>query len=236
LANTCRDITERKRTEEFLRKSDKLNIVGQLAAGLAHEIRNPLTSLRGFLQLMQSVCKKEHYDIMISELDRINSIVSEFLIIAKPQATTFQKNDIKCMFQNVITLLESQAALHNIQIRLDMEENLPLIPCSEIQMKQVFVNILKNAIEAMPDGGKIYIAAHMQKKDHILIRFVDQGSGIPESMIHRLGEPFFTTKEKGTGLGLMMCYKIIEDHQGSIAIKSSTIEGTTIDVLLPVDQ
>ncbi|NOU92427.1 PAS domain S-box protein [Paenibacillus sp. LMG 31456] len=234
LAGTTRDISERKRTEEFLRKSDKLNVVGQLAAGLAHEIRNPLTSLRGFLQLMQSGSKNDYYDIMIPEIDRISCIVSEFLIIAKPQVTNFQSNNITTMIQNVITLLDSQAILYNVQIKVEIEDHLPLLPCSEIQIKQVFINLLKNAIEAMPEGGEIHIVAHMQNEDHLLIRLIDQGDGIPEDLIQRLGEPFYTTKEKGTGLGLMMCYKIIEAHQGNLYINSCMGVGTTIDVVLPV--
>jgi two-component system sporulation sensor kinase A len=235
LAGINRDITESKRTEEFLKKSDKLNVVGQLAAGLAHEIRNPLTSLRGFIQMLKPVSKKEHYDIMISELDRINSIISEFLAIAKPDGVNFKNNDIGLIIKNVISLLESQAILHSIQIHVDLKSSLPLIFCSEVQIKQVFVNILKNAIEAMPNGGEIHINAFVHKNNFVLIQFIDQGAGIPEYMMRRVGEPFFTTKDYGTGLGLMMCYKIVESHQGSISIQSSPGKGTIVDVLLPID-
>lgn len=234
LTGITRDITERKRTEEFLRKSDKLNVVGQLAAGLAHEIRNPLTSLRGFIQLIKSAAAEKYHDIMLSELDRINGIVSEFLIIAKPQTTSFRQNELKSMLTDVVTLLESQAIMYGIQIHLETEAFLPPIHCSEIQMKQVFVNILKNAIEAMPHGGDIHIAASVHNQNNVLIRFIDQGDGIPEHLLHRLGDPFYTTKEKGTGLGLMMCYKIVGAHEGYLSIGSTKNEGTTIDVVLPV--
>ncbi|UVI30201.1 PAS domain-containing sensor histidine kinase [Paenibacillus spongiae] len=237
LAGMTRDISERKRNEEFFRKADKLNVVGQLAAGLAHEIRNPLTSLRGFIQLMRTggTGKPEYYDILISELDRINNIVNEFLIIAKPHAASFRTNDIIHILSNVVTLLEAQAAMNNIQIYLETEDDLPQLECSELEIKQVFINLLKNAIEAMPGGGEIRIVAAVQHNE-FLIRIIDQGDGIPESQIPRLGEPFYTTKEKGTGLGLMMCYKIINDHQGRIAIESIVGKGTTFEIILPLNR
>ncbi|WP_214626576.1 PAS domain S-box protein [Paenibacillus agaridevorans] len=234
LTGIARDITERKKSEEFFRKADKLNVVGQLAAGLAHEIRNPLASLRGFLQLFLSghEGKSEYFDIMISEIDRINSIVSELLIISKPHATSFQENNIGIILRSVVTLLEAQATLNNIQFHVEIKDNFPLVESSEIEIKQVFVNILKNAIEAMPNGGIIRIKAIVQT-DNLLIRFIDEGSGINESIITRLGEPFFTTKDNGTGLGLMMCYKIINEHKGRMHINSVINKGTTIDVILP---
>lgn len=236
LAGITRDISERKKAEDFFRKADKLNVVGQLAAGLAHEIRNPLTTLRGLLQLMHSTGnrKLEYYDIMISELDRINSMVSELIIIAKPHVTNLQSHDLAIILPNVITLLESQAAMSNIQIYFEAEKALPFVKCSEVEIKQVFINLLKNAIEAMPDGGEIRVVASVQQNSHIRIRFIDQGAGITEDQIRRLGEPFYTTKEKGTGLGLMMCYKIIGDHGGKIAVTSVMDKGTTVEVTLPV--
>ncbi|WP_160497419.1 PAS domain-containing sensor histidine kinase [Paenibacillus dendrobii] len=235
LTGITRDISERKKMEDFYRKADKLNAVGQLAAGLAHEIRNPLTSLRGFLQIMQSgrVDKGEYYDIMLSEIDRINSIVNEFLLIAKPSQSKFQKNDLVRILHGVVTLLETQAALNNIKIVTEIEDAFPLVECSDMEIKQVFVNILKNAIEAMPGGGIVTICACV-KKEMARIRFVDQGVGIGENQFARLGEPFFTTKEKGTGLGLMMCYKIIGDHKGEININSAVQVGTTFEIMLPL--
>ncbi|ARU62735.1 hypothetical protein CBW65_18505 [Tumebacillus avium] len=230
-----RDITERERTEELLRKSDKLSVVGELAAGVAHEIRNPLTAIKGFIQLLQmgGSNKAHYYEIMMSELDRIEFIINEFLVLAKPQAVRYQKKDIRTLLNSIAALLDTQAILNNVVIRMEYEADFPLIECEENRLKQVFVNVMKNAIEAMPGGGELLIQAQQTPDDQVMLRFTDTGCGIPESRIPKLGEPFYTTKEKGTGLGLMVSYKIIEEHEGMIAVTSVVDEGTVVEILLP---
>jgi two-component system sporulation sensor kinase A len=229
-----RDITEQKRTEELLRQSDKLSAIGQLAAGIAHEIRNPLTALRGFIQLLQStIHNKKYCEIMLAELDRINFIVSELLLLAKPQVVKYQVRELSAILHNVISLLDSQAILNNIQIHTSLPEDLPPICCEENQIRQVFINIFKNAIEAMPEGGKIVVEGRVTEDGRAAVRIVDSGCGIDPARIPKLGEPFYTTKEKGTGLGLMVSYKIIEDHGGHITISSELNKGTTVEVILP---
>jgi two-component system sporulation sensor kinase A len=233
----ARDLTERKKTEEMLRKSDKLSVLGQLAAGVAHEIRNPLTSIRGFLQLLQSRASENenYFEIMLSELDRINSIVGEFMLLAKPQAMNFTKIDLRQLLKHVISILDTQAILMNVQIHFESEPDLPEIWCVDNQIKQVFVNMLKNAIEAMPTGGSVHI--HLQRQgDHVVTSFIDHGCGISEERIATLGEPFYTTKDKGTGLGLMICYKIVENHHGKISIQSKIDEGSTFSIQLPIEK
>jgi PAS domain S-box-containing protein len=235
-ASISRDITERRNTDELLRRSEKLSIVGQLAAGVAHEIRNPLTTLRGFVQLQHAKAKgkQQHLDIMLSELDRINFIVSEFLILAKPQAINFQRRDLVFILQDIISLLASQANLNNIQFHFDSAPHIPLINCEENQLKQVFINIIKNGMEAMPDGGEITIQVGNLASDDVMVRVVDQGFGIPEDQLARLGEPFYTNKETGTGLGLMVSQQIIANHKGSMRIYSELNTGTTVEIILPL--
>jgi PAS domain S-box-containing protein len=230
-----KDITERKvQTEQLLQKSEKLALLGQMAAGIAHEVRNPLTSIKGFIQLFKvEKHKDEYYDIVLSELDRINNIVGEFLLLAKPTAAVFAEKDVQDLLQDVVTLINTQSIINNIQINTEFESDLPKLSCEESQLKQVFLNLLKNAIEAMPAGGEIDVKVKAKEEGKISIQIIDNGIGIPKERIATLGEPFYTTKEKGTGLGLMTCYKIIEGHNGELTISSEVNIGTTIEVILP---
>ncbi|MEW4431103.1 ATP-binding protein [Paenibacillus pabuli] len=236
LISVSRDITSRNRMEELLRRSEKLTTVGQLAAGVAHEIRNPLTTLRGFLQLQQETNKlnHRHLDLMLSELDRINLIVGEFLILAKPQAVHFQERDIRFILGDVISLLDSQAHLHGVEFVLNASSDSAMVHCEENQLKQVFINLLKNGMEAMPNGGSIRIRLdHDEELNRVRIEIKDEGIGIPEEMMPKLGEPFFTNKESGTGLGLMVSQRIIQSHKGMMDIKSVMNKGTTVIIDLP---
>lgn len=230
-----KDITEKnEQTDQLLQKSEKLALLGQMAAGIAHEIRNPLTSIRGFVQLFKGDQDQNvYYDIVLSELDRINTIVGEFLFLSKPTVTSMQDRDVKKLLNDVVTLIQTQTILNNVQISMEYESNLPLVSCDENQLKQVFLNVLKNAIEAMPNGGVIELKLKKDIDHQIAIVISDQGVGIPKDRIPSLGEPFYTTKEKGTGLGLMTCYKIIENHQGQLQIESELNKGTTVKIILP---
>lgn len=230
-----KDITEKnEQTDQLLQKSEKLALLGQMAAGIAHEIRNPLTSIRGFVQLFKGDQDQNvYYDIVLSELDRINGIVGEFLFLSKPTTTAMQERDVKKLINDVVTLIQTQTILSNIQIGMEYESNLPYVYCDENQLKQVFLNILKNATEAMPNGGTIDLKVKKGKAKGVLIQIADQGVGIPKERIPKLGEPFYTTKEKGTGLGLMTCYKIIENHKGQLQIESEVNKGTTVQIILP---
>ncbi|BDG48288.1 MULTISPECIES: PAS domain S-box protein [Parageobacillus] len=234
-----RDITERKELELQLRKSDTLNVVGELAAGIAHEIRNPMTALKGFIQLLQGSIKEDYsmyFNVIMSELKRIESIITEFLVLAKPQAVQYQQNDVCKIMQDTIDLISAQAMMHNVQIVADFALHIPFIYCEPNQLKQVFINILKNAIEVMPKGGEVTVRIGQLDDSHIRISITDQGCGIPQDKIKKLGEPFYTTKERGTGLGLMVSYKIIEEHQGKIDVESEVGVGTTFHITLPIER
>ncbi|QHW29689.1 PAS domain S-box protein [Paenibacillus rhizovicinus] len=233
-----RDITERIHSEDIIRRSEKLTLVGELAAGIAHEIRNPLTSLRGFMQMYMKEdiegTRKLRNDVMISEIDRINEIVSELLVLAKPTNEVFELRDMAHIFNHVTRLLEGQANLYNVQIKGALDARLPLVQCQS-SIKQVFINILKNAIESMPNGGEVVIQAK-QMNENVYIRIHDEGHGIPQEEIAKIGNPFFTTKETGTGLGLMVSMRIIQNHRGTMRIESEVGKGTMVEVILPIHE
>lgn len=231
----AKNMTELHHAEELLRRSDKLSIVGQFAAGIAHEIRNPLTSLKGFLQLLYPESehhKRRYFDIMLSELERINVILNELLWLARPQPGAFELKDVRLLLNQVVSLLESQANLEDVQLELELD-NIPLICCDENQIKQVFINVIKNAIEASPNGAVVSIKVMEPIKNQVSVQIQDLGPGIPEEYISRLGEPFFTTKENGTGLGYMVSQKIMENHGGKINISCRQSQGTMVEVIIP---
>jgi two-component system, sporulation sensor kinase E len=233
-----KDMTEKAKMQEQLWKSDRLNVIGELAAGIAHEIRNPMTALKGFIQLLEGSIKKDHsmyYDVITSELARIDSIINEFLIIAKPQEIRFQEGDINQIIRETVDLLNAQAVLYNVQFKTTYDGQLPLIYCESNQLKKVFINIIKNAIEVMPEGGNITITTKEINNQRILVSIGDEGIGIPKEKINKLGEPFFTTKDQGTGLGLMVSYKIMDEHNGTIRVESEVGKGTVFHLTLPVN-
>lgn len=229
---SVRDITEKKETEEMMIRSEKMSIAGQLAAGIAHEIRNPLTSIKGFLQLLQAgVNRKDvYYKIMIDEIEKMETITSELLFISKPLTDNKRQESILEMIKDVIELLRPQAKLRNII--LDIEGNDQLIFCDKSQIKQVLINIIKNAIEAMDEPGKIKVTI-VEYDDNIKIDISDEGPGIDEEVIHKLGEPFFTTKQQGTGLGLMITKQLLERHNAQLQILQNEEKGSTFRIIFP---
>nr|WP_244142542.1 MULTISPECIES: PAS domain-containing protein [Bacillus amyloliquefaciens group] len=230
-----RDISERKQTEELMLKSEKLSIAGQLAAGIAHEIRNPLTAIKGFLQLMKPTMEEnEHYfEIVFSELSRIELILSELLMLAKPQQNAVKERvNLKKIISEVTALLETQANLKGIFIKTDYEHDSMYINGDQNQLKQVFINLIKNAVESMPDGGTVHILM-TEDEYSVNVTVKDEGDGIPENVLKRIGEPFLTTKEKGTGLGLMVTFNLIKNHQGAIQVDSKPDRGTAFHITFP---
>ncbi len=233
------DITGIRDGERALFQSEKLTMAGELAAGIAHELRNAVTSLRGFLQLAISENPElnKYSSIMISEIDRIHHLNNELMSIAKPKETLFVKKELKSIIKNVIVLLNTQAILHNIQIFIDYphELNELIIRCDEDKMRQVLINLIKNSIEAMPDGGEIWLKVKQLKKQ-VIIQIIDQGKGIPKEFLEKIGQAFFTTKHNGTGLGLKVSYQIVQFHGGEMRIKSKLGKGTTVEIRLPFEK
>lgn len=224
--------------EKKLRESEKLSLVGELAAGVAHEIRNPLTTLKGFTQMMNEntdpEANKRYSKIMIEEINRINFIVSEFMVLSKPHIVQYSLTDISQSINKVITLLNTQAIMNNIEIIPEFIGERFFIKCEENQIKQVIANLIKNSIEAMPQGGKIQIRME-QKEDNLIISVIDNGVGISRENLPLLGTPFYTTKSEGTGLGLMVSKRIIQNHNGKFEIKSNPNIATTVTITLPFE-
>ncbi|TCT26659.1 two-component system sporulation sensor kinase A [Melghiribacillus thermohalophilus] len=229
-----RDITEKKEAEEILVRSEKMSVAGQLAAGIAHEIRNPITSLKGFLQLMNTGIegKEQYLKIMADEIEKIEHITSELLFISKPLTDDHHRESLNELLDDVCTLMQSQARLHDVQIMLNQSDEI-FINCDRSQIKQVFINIIKNAIEVMEDGGTIQVIV-IKHDQHVDIDIVDEGPGIPDELLDKINEPFFTTKKNGTGLGLMITNQILTKHKGELTVIRNKTRGTTFRVTLPI--
>ncbi|MFK9095150.1 ATP-binding protein [Bacillus salipaludis] len=231
-------INSLKSVYEELRQKEKLAIVGQMAAAIGHEIKNPLSSLKGFTQLQQerNPVGNEFYPIMIQEIDRINSIVNDLMYLGKPRKIKFEKASIKEIVAYTISITQQQAEMQGVSFQTIIAESLPPVQCEEKQLKQVFINLIKNAIEAMPDGGRIFIKVDVLTEKTLSISIEDEGYGIAEENIDILLEPFYTTKKDGTGLGLMVTNQIINDHKGEMKIESGIGIGTKVHVMLPITQ
>ncbi|WP_057912312.1 ATP-binding protein [Peribacillus muralis] len=244
-AGILSEINERKHAEEKLVSlnehlaitSSKLSTAAQLAAGIAHEVRNPMTAILGFVKLIRDggKDKQEYYDIIFSEINRIEQVLNELLMLSKPSGAVFLEKDFKKSCDHVVTLLETNAVLNNIQIHKNYDAEPIFIYFDENQIKQVLINIIKNSIESMPDGGNIFLSIYEQNRE-VFVTILDEGEGIPENSLQKVGEPFFTTKSSGTGLGLSVCFKIIEKHGGKVFITSELKKGTKIVCVFPAVQ
>ncbi|WP_088293263.1 ATP-binding protein [Bacillus mycoides] len=218
-----------------MKESENLAVIGTMSTTIAHEIRNPLTALKGFTQIQKERNLEDtmSYEIMLQEIERINGFVSELMLLGKPKPTNYEWCNIGEILLYVVQLMESYATQYKVKFNLQVDGNLPVINGDDKQLKQVLLNIIKNGIESMPGGGNIQILAYEKAGENLCISVEDQGLGIENEKIEKIGKAFYTTKENGTGLGLMITYKIIEEHQGSIAIESSMGIGTKVEIHLP---
>ncbi|MDR4886700.1 ATP-binding protein [Fredinandcohnia sp. QZ13] len=234
LVTIGRDVSNVKAAEELARRREKLSVVGELAAGIAHEIRNPLTTIKGFVQLQKEKDESNSQisDIILSELDRINQIVSELLVFSKPQSKILKEFKVNDIIDYLIKLTSHEAILHNVEVRVENQVAEAILYGDKNELIQVFVNVIKNSIDAMPTGGKIRIRTWVNN-DKVKIEVIDTGVGIPKERLEKIGEPFFTLKEKGMGLGLTMSNKIIQDHKGTFNIRSKVGLGTKVIITLP---
>jgi two-component system, sporulation sensor kinase E len=218
-----------------MKQAEKMAVVGQMAATVAHEIRNPMTVISGFLQLnRKDIQNPTHFTSIMSEIDRINELISNFLLFSNPTEIKYMEHSLKVILEETVLLFQPILMDGSVQIVLEVQESIPHIQCDRNKIKQVLMNIIKNAIEATVSDGEIHISLAKASNHTVQIIISDQGSGIPPEHLKRIWEPFFTTKQSGTGLGLMVSLKIIELHHGHIHVQSKKQEGTTFIIELPV--
>lgn len=230
-----RDITEKIKLEQYRENIEKLALLGDVAAGFAHEIRNPLTSIKGFITLLakeRNESERGYHQIIENELEKIEEVVNGFIALAKPQAGDVAEVSLLKLVKNAISVLTPQASLKNIRININSQLKSIIIRCQRNQMKQVFINILKNAVEAIEQDGHIDIILEEQQ-DRVCVIIHDNGVGIEEERLQRIGVPFYTNKEKGIGLGMTVSNKIITEHKGKLTVESKPGEGTKVVIDLP---
>jgi two-component system sensor histidine kinase HydH len=237
-----RDLSEIKLLQEKVKRSEKLAAIGELAAGVAHEIRNPLSSIRGFAQFLRHSLKdkpqeKEYAETMVTEVDRINRVVTDLLTFARPMTVEISPTDITELIEHSVRLVEADALSRDVNIRMNISD-LSKLPLDANQITQALLNLLLNALQALPPKGNIEIGAELDASDSRLHLWVkDDGPGIPNNLIEKIFDPFYTTHEKGTGLGLAIVHKIAENHNGEIRVNSppkGMARGCCFSIFIPI--
>jgi len=231
---------ERLRLKERLGRAERLSSLGEMAAGISHEIRNPLGIIRSSAELLKKKVTKVDPsntipDIIVEEANRLNNIITDFINFAKPRSPNLVPCSIEDVIDKNITFLSMQIEENGYAIKQNYQNSLPEIQADAAMLYQSFLNILINAMQAMPNGGNIEVAISSSDKI-VTINFEDEGQGIPKEVIDKIWDPFFTTKEMGTGLGLGVVKNLIESHGGNIQIYNRSQGGTRVTIELPVEQ
>ncbi len=234
MQSVLRDITKRKDAERRLSDREKLASIGQIAAGIAHEVRNPLTSVKGFLQLLKENHEHPYLNTMESELERAIDTLQNLLQVSKPNlyAEPITEIDLCKELSSLIFLFQEQ--LYNVEIEMDLRDSDRMIWGKKNLFLKAFFNLIKNALEAIPSKGKVRIE-HYYKDDFIYVKISDTGVGVPQEKINLLGTPFYSSKGDGTGLGLTQVFTTINEHGGTIKIQSELGIGTTFLIQLPIE-
>ena len=237
-----RDITKSRRTAQQTIESERLNALTLLAAGVAHEIGNPLNSLHIHLQLMERSVQKPHgeakaelqqsIDIARSEVNRLDSIVTQFLRAIRPSRPQLHPENLNTIIEEAVRFFTPEIQDRDIVVEQELRSDLPLLQLDRDQMKQAFYNVIKNSLEAMKRHGTLRIRTDVDDT-HVIVSFVDTGSGMSAGNLSRVFEPYFTTKPSGTGLGLLIVRRIVREHGGELSIESAEGEGLTLTIRLP---
>ncbi|WP_377889500.1 PAS domain S-box protein [Alkalihalobacillus sp. R86527] len=231
-----RDVSKIKESEEIARKTETSNVLSELAAGVAHEIRNPLSSIKAFLQLLKGndSVNQDLLEVVGTEMKEVEEFVNEFLLLSKREVVSYDQVNLTELLTHITSSLSDKAAEHNVDIITKSDTDVNCI-CIRSHIRQALFNIIENGIESMLDGGTLAISITVNDEKTTMIEVADEGSGIPHQIIHKLGEPYYHTSDKGTGLGLMVSYKVIEEHGGSITVTSKDNIGTRFIIGLPLD-
>ncbi len=248
VADRCALVIENSKLYQEMKERDRLAAIGEMSAGLAHEIRNPLAAIKGAIQYLDPSRlpgeDREFLEIVVDEVNRLNGVVSQFLDYSRPLKSALSPTDINEVVSRTLKLLQS-AVPPGIELVADLTSELPLVLCDAEQLRQVFINLAQNGFQAMPDGGRLTVTTTVvrdelafwregaRRPDQVEIRFRDSGPGIPEDVRERIFVPFYTTKEKGTGLGLAICLRLVRAHHGTLVIRSPTGGGAEFIVSLP---
>src|SRR5256714_8270267 len=237
-----RDITESRRTAEKTIESERLNALTLLAAGVAHELGNPLNSLNIHLQLMERQARKlkgkereelQHsIEICRGEINRLDSIVTQFLRAIRPSRPQLQPENINAIVEEAVRFFSAEIEARDIVVETELRSDLPLLQLDRGQMKQAFYNVIKNSFEAMKRRGILRIRTDMDES-HVRVSFIDTGGGMSAETLSHVFEPYYTTKERGTGLGLLIVRRIVREHGGELAIESTERKGLTLTIRLP---
>jgi len=234
-----RDLREIKELQERVKRSERLASLGSLSAGVAHEIRNPLSSIKGFAQFFLKKTPPgsedhKYSEVMIKEVERLNRVISNLLDFARPKDPVKEITAITDLINHNIELIKDDANSRKIEVMAEIEKGIPSLSLDKDQITQVLLNIELNALDAMQEGGTLSIRCFMDEvRKAIIVEIEDTGQGVPEEELPRIFDPFYTTKKKGTGLGLAIAHRVVENHNGTISVKSSMGEGTTFRIELP---
>jgi len=245
-----RDLTQVRTLEEAVRRADRLSMVGTMAAGLAHEIKNPLGGIKGAAQLLQMELGEghelqEYAELMIRETERVNGIIEELLDLSRPRESQPGEVNLGQILDEIIMLQKQAVAGRQIDFRMQLDPSIPPLNGDRDLMIRLFLNLIKNASEATPDQGEIVIESRIDSEYHmsvpgarptqmVQVIISDSGPGIPKKQLEQIFTPFFTTKEGGSGLGLPICQKIVTDHGGFMHIENRPAGGTTVKVSIPL--
>ncbi len=234
------DLTPLRALEETMRRSERFAVIGKLAAGIAHEIRNPLAAMSGSIQMLAQGAtdplQQRLMRIVLRETDRLNDLITDFLQFARPNPPVFRRLALRELFDDLAGMFANRPAdLPAVALSIEHQEEIELI-ADAAQLKQVFWNLLNNAAQAMPEGGVVTVRCRRLSPDRVAVTVTDEGEGITDEAIGRIFDPFFSTKDRGTGLGLAQAHRIIDEHGGYLSVRSTVGAGSTFSVVLPLTQ